>query len=104
MRTRLSLVLLAALLLSALATPQAMAACQAFCPNGDECTGIPVCCCFWADGDWVAYCGPIAGNPCYSSATNGAIQQDTSLQASYSAIFAPAPAAQPQPSEVTSTP
>lgn len=97
MRTRLSLVLLVAVLLSVLASSQAMAACQAFCPNGDECSGIPICCCFWDGYDWAAYCGRVQGNPCYSAVANSADGQNATLQASYAAIFAPA--AQPQASK-----
>jgi hypothetical protein len=84
---RLSLILLAAVLLSAFASSQALALCYAECPSGDNCTGWPVCCC--VDDFW-AYCGPIAGNPCFGSNMTRAAGQNATLQASYAAIFAPA--------------
>jgi hypothetical protein len=87
MRTRLSFVLLAAVLLTVLASSQAMALCYAECPSGSYCTGIPVCCC--VDDLW-PYFGPIAGNPCGVRLASANSEQNTSLDASYAAIFAPA--------------
>ena len=92
---RLSLILLAAVLLSSLASSQALALCYAECPNGDSCTGRPVCCC--VDDIW-AYCGPIAFNPCSGPTMARATGQNATLQASYAAIFTPAaPEDQKQP-------
>ncbi|MES1241561.1 MAG: hypothetical protein ABUT39_08070 [Acidobacteriota bacterium] len=96
MRTRLSLVLLAAVLVSVLASSQALALCYAECPNGSYCTGIPVCCCV---NDLWPYCGPVAGNPCFGSSAARSADQEAAVQSSYAAIFAPAPTAQPAPSK-----
>lgn len=93
MTCRLSLALLAAILLSLVASSPAMALCYAECPSGDSCTGRPVCCC--VDGIW-AYCGPIAGNPCFAAASTQQSEQEAALKASYDAIFAAAPSSSPE--------
>jgi hypothetical protein len=90
---RLSLVILASILLYAAGTSPAMALCFIECSSGDSCTGRPLCCC--VDDTW-AYCGPIAGNPCSVSPAHA--NRDVSLQASYQAIFS---AASPRNSEAS---
>ena len=86
MRPRLSLVLLVAVLLSVLASSQAMAICYIECPDGSSCSTYGACCCLYG----TAYCGPLAGNPCDGLIVNRASDSDAKLQASYAAIFAPA--------------
>jgi hypothetical protein len=98
MRKTYPLALLTVLLLAFLTSAPAMAACSIDCGNGEECTGIPICCCVSDEfGTW-AYCGRVAGNPCYGAAAIST--KDDSLQASYAAIFS---AASPEAPGATSS-